>query len=77
MVDFNDQLLGIIKTLAAEIHHDDFVATEQIAERWFEEYPEADMYQVTDALIVLEEQGAIRSVSDDTGNVLGYFVIHP
>lgn len=77
MDDIKDQLFGIIKTLAAEIHHDDFVGTEQIAERWFEEYPDADMDQVTEALLALEDQGAIKSVSDEEENVLGYFVVQP
>jgi Fe2+ or Zn2+ uptake regulation protein len=73
---FNEDLLGVIKTLAAEIHHDDFVATEQIAERWFEENPEFDFDQVTDALIALEEQGAIKSVTNETGDVVGYVIVH-
>jgi hypothetical protein len=71
------ELLGIIKTLAAEVHHDDFLTTEQITERWFEEFPESDVDQVVEALLALEDQGAIKSVPDDEGGVTGFFVLHP
>ncbi len=73
----HEDLLGVIRTLAAEIHHDDFVPTEQIAERWFEENPEFNFDEVTEALLALEEQGAIKSVTNGSEDVIGYFVVHP